>query len=91
MNLVLSLKEINNIPYHIGESTTNSQYNPGGIDNTNKGYAWYQSVSKGKRQNPWCVAEVNEEANAIELTVIYMIVGYDQVFTISHILYPTRV
>ena len=31
--------EANNIPYHIGESTTNSQYNPGGIDNTNKGYA----------------------------------------------------
>jgi len=35
-------------------------------------------------------AEVNEDRHTIDVTILYTIVGYDQIFKVEHILYPTR-
>lgn len=83
--------EANNIPFQVGESNTSFSYDPGGDLSVNRGYASINQYLKETDRTLGVYAEVNEEANSIELTVIYMIVGYNEVFTTTHILYPTRV
>lgn len=83
--------EFNDIPYNFGEVTSNLSYTnyPGTAGN--KGYATINQFLKETDQQLGVFCTVNDEANNIEVTIIYQIVGYDQVFTVSHILYPTRV
>ena len=75
----------------IGEVTSQNSYDNYDNSARNVGYATVNQFLKetGRTLGVW--AEVNDEQNAIEVTVIYTIVGYDQVFTVEHILYPTRV
>ena len=81
----------NYFPLRVGEVT--SQYSYDNYDNSarNVGYATVNQFLRETNQKLGVRAEVNDENNAIEVTIIYAIVGYDQVFTVSHILYPTRV
>ena len=81
----------NTFPLRVGEVTSSNSYD--NYDNTarNAGYATVNQFLRSSGQQLGVWAEVNDEQNAIEVTVIYRIVGYDQVFTISHILYPTRI
>ena len=83
--------EFNDIPYNVGEVTPNQSYTnyPGTAGN--KGYATINQFMKEADQQLGVYATVNDEANNIEVTIIYQIVGYNQVFTTNHILYPTRV
>ncbi len=81
----------NSFPLRVGEVT--SQYSYDNYDNSakNAGYATVNQFLRESGQQLGVWAEVNDEMNSIEVTIIYAIVGYDQVFTVSHILYPTRV
>jgi phage baseplate assembly protein W len=83
--------EFNDIPFNFGEVTPNMSYTnyPGTAGN--KGHASINQFLKETDQQLGVYATVNDEANNIEVTIIYQIVGYDQVFTVNHILYPTRV
>ena len=83
--------EFNDIPWNAGEVTPNTSYTnyPGTAGN--KSYATINQFLKETDQQLGVYATVNDEANNIEVTIIYQIVGYDQVFTVNHILYPTRV
>jgi phage baseplate assembly protein W len=83
--------EFNDIPFNFGEVTTNQSYTnyPGTANN--KGNATINQFLKETDQQLGVYATVNDEANNIEVTIIYQIVGYNEVFTVSHILYPTRV
>ena len=81
----------NTFPLRVGEVT--SSYSYSNYDNSakNVNYATINQFLRETGQRLGVRAEVNDEQNAIEVTVIYTIVGYDQVFTVEHILYPTRV
>ena len=81
----------NTFPLRVGEVTSQNSYD--NYDNTarNVGYATINQFLRETNQRLGVRAEVNDEQNSIEVTVIYTIVGYDRVFTVSHILYPTRV
>ena len=81
----------NEFPLRVGEVTSQNSYDNYDNSARNVGYATVNQYLKETDQGLGVWAEVNEEQNAIEVTIIYVIVGYDQVFTVEHILYPTRV
>lgn len=83
--------EFNDIPYNFGEVTTNQSYTNYGGTARNAGWATLNQFMHETGQQLGVYATVNDEANNIEVTVIYQIQGYDEVFTVNHILYPTRV
>ena len=81
----------NEFPLRVGEVTSQNSYDNYDNSARNVGYATVNQYLKETGQGLGVRAEVNEEQNAIEVTIIYVVVGYDQVFTVEHILYPTRV
>lgn len=83
--------EFNDIPYNFGEVTSTQSYTNNAGTAGNKSYASINQFLKETDQQLGVYATVNDEANNIEVTIIYQIVGYNEVFTVSHILYPTRV
>ena len=83
--------QFNAIPYNLGEVTVNQSYTNYGGTARNAGWASINQYMHETDQELGVFAVVNDEANNIEVTIIYQIQGYDQVFTVSHILYPTRV
>lgn len=83
--------EANPHPYDLGQVTSSRSYTNEPMNARNEGYNSINQYVKEKGQRLGVWAEVNDAANAIEVTIIYRIVGYDQVFKIEHILYPTRV
>lgn len=83
--------EFNSIPYNPGEVTTNESYTNYGGTARNAGWATINQFMHETDQQLGVYARVNDEANNIMVTIIFQIVGYDQVFTVEHVLYPTRV
>jgi len=83
--------QFNDIPYNFGEVTSSQSYTNYGGTARNAGWATLNQYMHETGQHLGVYATVNDEANNIEVTIIYQIQGYDQVFTVSHILYPTRV
>ena len=83
--------EFNSIPFNPGEVTTNQSYTNYGGTARNAGWATINQFMHETDQQLGVYAVVNDEANNIMVTIIYQIVGYDEVFTVNHILYPTRV
>ena len=81
----------NEFPQNLGEVTSSESYSNYANTARNVGYATVNQYLRETGQSLGVRAEVNDEGNYIEVTIIYAIVGYNQVFTISHILYPTRV
>jgi phage baseplate assembly protein W len=81
----------NEFPLRVGEVNSSYSYTNYANDTKSGGFATINQFLKETGQGLGVWAEVNDEQNAIEVTVIYTIVGYDQVFKVEHILYPTRV
>jgi phage baseplate assembly protein W len=82
---------MNTFPQRIGEITSQNSYDNYDNSARNVGYATVNQFLKETGQSLGVFAQLNEEENAIEVSVFYVIVGYDQVFSVEHILYPTRV
>lgn len=55
------------------------------------GYATFNASLKRADRPLGVWVEASPEENRFEVTIIYKIVGYDQVFEVKHLLYPTRV
>ena len=83
--------EFNNIPFNPGEVTTNQSYTNYPGTARNAGWATVNQFMHETDQQLGVYARVNDEANNIMVTIIYQIVGYNEVFSVNHILYPTRV
>lgn len=83
--------EENQFPWDLGE--VKSGYSAQADDNysRNAGYATVNQFLRETNQSLGVYVQINEEQNAFEVSVFYNIVGYDQVFSVEHILYPTRV
>ena len=82
--------EANVLPYNLGEVTSHQSYTNQPGTARNVGNATINQYLKENDRNLGVYAEVNDEQNNIEVTIIYKIVGYDKVFVVNHILYPTR-
>ena len=82
--------EFDTIPFNPGEVTTSESYTNYGGTARNAGWATLNQFMHETDQQLGVYARVNDEANNIMVTIIYKIVGYEQVFTVDHILYPTR-
>lgn len=83
--------EINNLPYTRGATTQTASYVPDVSSNINDGFSTFNQTVKHNGDYLGAYVVADPDANRLEVTVTYQIVGYNQVFTINHILYPTRV
>lgn len=81
----------NEFPLRVGEVTSQNSYDNYDNSARNAGYATVNQYLRETGQGLGVWAEVNEDRHTIDVTVIYTIVGYNQVFSVEHILYPTRI
>jgi phage baseplate assembly protein W len=80
-------------PHPNTKGTTYTQNSVDNYDNSQKfaGYATFNSVTKKNAGELGVWVDANPEENSFEVTIIYKIVGYEQIFEVNTILYPTRV
>ena len=80
-------------PYPNTKGRTYTQNSVDNYDNSNKfaGYSTFNSVTKKNAGELGVWVDASPDQNSFEVNIIYKIVGYEQVFKVNHILYPTRV
>ena len=80
-------------PYPNTLGTFNTQATVTNYDNAVKeaGYAMFNASLKEANKMLGVWVEASPDENRFEVTIIYKIVGYEQVFEVKHLLYPTRV
>ena len=83
--------EANSNPNTLGRHYIQNSVTQYDVSAKDAGYARLNASIKerGNQLGVWVEADVDE--NRFEVTIIYKIVGYEQVFEVNHLLYPTRV
>ena len=83
--------EANTNPNTIGTFFTQNSATERDFSAKQAGYASFNASVRERSNELGVWVEADPDKNSYEVTIIYKIVGYEQVFEVRHLLYPTRV